>query len=157
MGSGYALESNDWVFPALREGGVALLRGFDFEQYIARSLATAWIEPRDGKCPATTATQVQFVSLSSPIGTQIPSARRGMGGQDSRNPDVSIGYMGDGATSEGDFHVSLNMAALQKLPVVFFCQNNQWAISLPSSLQTASETIAIKGRARNALDSRRRK
>ena len=55
--------------------------------------------------------------------------------------------MGDGATSEGDFHVSLNMAALQKLPVVFFCQNNQWAISLPSSLQTASETIAIKGRA----------
>jgi TPP-dependent pyruvate/acetoin dehydrogenase alpha subunit len=53
--------------------------------------------------------------------------------------------MGDGGTSEGDFHVSLNFAGVQKCPVVLICQNNQWAISTPGSVQTAGETIAIKG------------
>jgi pyruvate dehydrogenase E1 component alpha subunit/2-oxoisovalerate dehydrogenase E1 component alpha subunit len=59
--------------------------------------------------------------------------------------NVAFGYMGDGATSEGDFHVAMNFAGVQKPPVVLICQNNQWAISTPGHLQTASETIAIKG------------
>jgi TPP-dependent pyruvate/acetoin dehydrogenase alpha subunit len=53
--------------------------------------------------------------------------------------------MGDGGTSEGDFHVSLNFAGVMKAPVVLICQNNQWAISTPGALQTASATIAEKG------------
>jgi TPP-dependent pyruvate/acetoin dehydrogenase alpha subunit len=56
-----------------------------------------------------------------------------------------FGYMGDGGTSEGDFHVALNFAGVQKCPVVLICQNNQWAISTPGSVQTAAETIALKG------------
>jgi pyruvate dehydrogenase E1 component alpha subunit/2-oxoisovalerate dehydrogenase E1 component alpha subunit len=56
-----------------------------------------------------------------------------------------FGYMGDGGTSEGDFHVALNFAGVTKAPCVLICQNNQWAISTPGSVQTASETIAQKG------------
>jgi pyruvate dehydrogenase E1 component alpha subunit len=54
--------------------------------------------------------------------------------------------MGDGATSEGDFHVGLNVASVQKLPVVFFCQNNQWSISLPVAGQTAAKTLASRAK-----------
>src|SRR3954449_12388328 len=57
---------------------------------------------------------------------------------------VVAAYMGDGATSEGDFHVAMNFAGVFKPPVVFVCQNNHWAISVPSTKQTASESIAVK-------------
>jgi pyruvate dehydrogenase E1 component alpha subunit len=57
---------------------------------------------------------------------------------------ASLVYMGDGATSEGDFHEAMNFAGVFKAPVVLICQNNQWAISVPLSRQTASETIAQK-------------
>jgi pyruvate dehydrogenase E1 component alpha subunit/2-oxoisovalerate dehydrogenase E1 component alpha subunit len=58
-----------------------------------------------------------------------------------------LAYMGDGATSEGDFHVAMNFAGVFKAPVVLVCQNNGWAISVPVSAQTASRTIAMKARA----------
>jgi pyruvate dehydrogenase E1 component alpha subunit/2-oxoisovalerate dehydrogenase E1 component alpha subunit len=55
-----------------------------------------------------------------------------------------MGYLGDGATSEGDFHTAMNFAGVWKTPVVFVCQNNQWAISVPVQKQTASASIALK-------------
>src|SRR5439155_8607884 len=58
---------------------------------------------------------------------------------------IAITYFGDGATSEGDFHEAMNFAGVYRLPVVFLCQNNQYAISLRRDRQTASESIAIKG------------
>jgi pyruvate dehydrogenase E1 component alpha subunit len=58
---------------------------------------------------------------------------------------VCFGFMGDGGTSEGDFHVALNFAGVSKAPVVLICQNNQWAISTPRSAQTAATSIANKG------------
>jgi pyruvate dehydrogenase E1 component alpha subunit/2-oxoisovalerate dehydrogenase E1 component alpha subunit len=57
---------------------------------------------------------------------------------------VIAAYLGDGATSEGDFHVAMNFAGVFKAPVVFICQNNHWAISVPTARQTASESIAVK-------------
>jgi TPP-dependent pyruvate/acetoin dehydrogenase alpha subunit len=60
---------------------------------------------------------------------------------------IAVACLGDGATSEGDFHVAMNFAGVYRVPVVFFCQNNQWAISIPVSRQTASESIAIKASA----------
>ena len=57
---------------------------------------------------------------------------------------VIAAYLGDGATSEGDFHVAMNFAGVFKAPVVFICQNNHWAISVPTAKQTASESIAVK-------------
>jgi pyruvate dehydrogenase E1 component alpha subunit len=59
-------------------------------------------------------------------------------------PDVTMAFFGDGATSQGDFHEGLNFAGVFNLPVIFVCQNNHWAISVPRSKQTRSQTIAQK-------------
>ena len=58
--------------------------------------------------------------------------------------DVVMTFFGDGATSEGDFHEGMNFAGVYQAPVVFVCQNNQWAISVPRSKQTRSQTLAQK-------------
>ena len=84
--------------------------------------------------------------MSSCVSTQIPHAvgiAMAMKLVGDRN--VCFGFMGDGGTSEGDFHVALNFAGVSKAPVVLICQNNQWAISTPGKVQTAAETIASKG------------
>jgi pyruvate dehydrogenase E1 component alpha subunit len=60
---------------------------------------------------------------------------------------VTIGFLGDGATSEPDFHTAMNFAGVFKTPCVIICQNNHWAISVPTARQSASATLAIKGRA----------
>jgi len=89
-----------------------------------------------------------YPSWSSVIGTQLPHAMGAAWAAKLKGDDiVCMGYMGDGASSVGDFHAAANFAGVLKLPVVFFCQNNQWAISVPLSKQTASESIAIKAQA----------
>src|SRR5262249_8666547 len=60
---------------------------------------------------------------------------------------VAIGFCGDGATSQADFHNAMNFAGVFKTPSVIVCQNNHWSISVPTERQTASKTIAVKGRA----------
>jgi pyruvate dehydrogenase E1 component alpha subunit len=62
-----------------------------------------------------------------------------------REKNVVLCFFGDGATSEDDFHAGLNFAGVYRPPVVFVCQNNQWAISTPTTVQTQSETLAVKG------------
>src|SRR5206468_12135469 len=64
-----------------------------------------------------------------------------------RDPRIAVGFLGDGATSEPDFHNAMNFAAVFKAPCLIICQNNHWAISVPTARQTASATIAVKGRA----------
>jgi 2-oxoisovalerate dehydrogenase E1 component alpha subunit len=87
----------------------------------------------------------KVVSLSSPLSTQIPQATGVAYGMKYRGEKgVVMCSFGDGSTSEGDFHVGLNFAGVWKVPVVFLCNNNQWAISVPLHKQTASESIAIK-------------
>jgi len=146
IGSGFAIEEQDWVFPALREGGIALMRGLSFDDYVAQLFGNG-LDPTLGRqMPCHYSSRAaNYVSLSSPIGNQIPQAvGAAMAAKSQNKSDVVVGYMGDGATSEGDFHVAMNFAGLYGLPIVLFCQNNQWAISLPSSKQTASKSIAIK-------------
>ncbi len=60
-------------------------------------------------------------------------------------PGMVLAYFGDGASSEGDFHEACNLAGVRKAPVVFFCQNNGWAISVPWSLQSGGESLAARG------------
>lgn len=87
----------------------------------------------------------RYVTMSSCIGTQLPHATgMALAAKIKGDDAVIAGYLGDGATSEGDFHVALNFAGVFKAPVVFVCQNNQWAISTPVSGQTAAPTIAHK-------------
>ena len=150
LGTGAAFEARDWLFPALREGAVALWRGMDLRHYIAQCFANS-ADPTQGRqMPCHYSDRdAHYVSLSSPIATQISHAAGCARAIQVKGHDdiVAGGYLGDGATSENDFHAGLNFAAVWKSPVVFVCQNNQWAISVPLSMQTASETLAVKARA----------
>jgi len=149
VGSGLAVEDKDWIFPALREGAVLLLRGFPLDRYVAQLIGNSLDETHGRQMPCHfSSARHRFVSLSSPIGTQI---LQGMGAawaaKIRREPVVSLTYFGDGATSEPDFHAALTFGAVHKVPCVFFCQNNQFAISVPFSRQTASDGIAVKAKA----------
>jgi len=91
------------------------------------------------------ARDVNYVPVSSPVGTQIPQAVGAAWAAKIRKDDVvTLTYFGDGATSEGDFHAGMNFAGVFKTPTIFFCKNNQWAISVPVTRQTASKTLAQK-------------
>lgn len=148
IGSAAALKPQDWLVPALREHGAGLFRGMSFDNFVAqlfgnkRDITQGRQMPLHPSCRET-----NYVNMSSCIGTQIPHAVGvAMGMKASGDSDkICIGYMGDGATSEGDYHAAMNFAAVMKAPVIMMCQNNQWAISTAGSGQTAAETIALKG------------
>jgi len=146
--SAAALEKQDWLVPALREHGAGIFRGMDFGNFVAQLFGNNNDGTRGRQMPLHPSDPAtRYLNMSSCIATQIPHAlgiAMGMQFAGTGN-DVCMGFMGDGATSEGDFHASLNFAGVRKAPVVFICQNNQWAISTPGTAQTASETIAIKG------------
>jgi len=88
---------------------------------------------------------INVMPVSVPVGTQtLHAVGLAWAGKLKGEKIVSIVYFGDGATSKGDFHEAMNFAGVFKTPTIFFCQNNQYAISVPRSLQTASKTIAQK-------------
>ncbi|TMA28091.1 MAG: thiamine pyrophosphate-dependent dehydrogenase E1 component subunit alpha [Deltaproteobacteria bacterium] len=149
LASAIALEPSDWIFPALREGGAMLLRGFPLVPYLCQIFGNSGDETKGRQMPSHMASKsVNQVSWSSCIGTQLPQAvGAAMAARIKGDRTVIAAYLGDGATSEGDFHVAMNFAGVFKAPVVFICQNNHWAISVPTAKQTASESIAIKAQA----------
>ncbi|MGE0712091.1 MAG: thiamine pyrophosphate-dependent dehydrogenase E1 component subunit alpha [Planctomycetota bacterium] len=149
IGSGAALAPEDWVFPALRENALMLLRGFPLSRYFAHMFGNAHDVLKGRMQPMHFAgRQVNQVSWSSCIANQLPQATGCAYAMKLRGEaKVAAGYVGDGGTSEPDFHAALNFAAVWKVPAVFFCQNNQWAISVPSAKQTRSQSFAIKARA----------
>jgi 2-oxoisovalerate dehydrogenase E1 component alpha subunit len=149
LGSAYALKPEDWVFPAYRELGAALIRGITLKQLLNQYFGNAEDIQKGrqlmnlfGYKPA------HFVTGSAPIATQIPHAVGvGLAAKIRGDPIVTLVYFGDGATSENDFHTGMNFAGVYKTPTIFLCQNNHWAISVPVERQTAAETIAIKAKA----------
>lgn len=149
IASGYALRSTDWVFQALREQGVALMRGLGLVPLIAQVFGNSGDFTKGRQMPSHPAAREQnHVSWSSVIGTQLPHAVGAAWAAKLKGDEVvAMAFMGDGATSSNDFHVAMNFAAVFKVPVVFVCQNNHWSISVPTKNQTASETIAIKASA----------
>ena len=145
-GSAYALRETDWVFPALREMGVSLWRGTTVKEIVCQLIGNSGdvLIGRQMPCHFSDR-RVRSVAWSSVIGTQLVHAMGAAWAAKLQKHDtVCAGYLGDGASSSADFHAAANFAGVFKLPVVFFCQNNQWAISVPLSKQTASESIAIK-------------
>ncbi|MFT7463147.1 MAG: pyruvate dehydrogenase E1 component alpha subunit [Pseudohongiellaceae bacterium] len=146
VGSGAAMGKDDWIFPALREGAVLLMRGYSLEKYMAQLVGCA-LDPTHGRnMPCHFGSdEHNFLTLSSVIGTQILQAMGAAWAAKLRkDPTVVMGYMGDGATSSTDFHAALTIGAVHKVPCIFLCQNNQFAISVPFSKQTASDGIAAK-------------
>ncbi|HMY56784.1 MAG TPA: thiamine pyrophosphate-dependent enzyme [Pseudomonadota bacterium] len=146
VGTAAGLGPQDYILPALREAGAALYRGLPLRTYISQIYGNENDVTKGRQMPCHPGTrQARYVTMSSCIATQLPHAvGMAMAAKIRRDDVVIAGYMGDGATSEGDFHVALNFAAVYKAPVVFVCQNNQWAISTPVAGQTASPTMAHK-------------
>jgi 2-oxoisovalerate dehydrogenase E1 component alpha subunit len=147
IGSAFALAPQDWVFPAYREQGVALLRGYPLEKLMCQFLGNGEDYLKGRQMPNHYGTpSIHFATASSPVGTQIVHAVGGAYAARLRGEDsVAIVYFGDGATSSGDFHAGMNFAAVWNAPMVFFCKNNGYAISLPVARQTITATLAEKG------------
>jgi pyruvate dehydrogenase E1 component alpha subunit/2-oxoisovalerate dehydrogenase E1 component alpha subunit len=144
-----AIEPGDWVFQALRESVMMLVRGFPLTQYVAQVFGNSGDILKGRQMPShMSGRSVNHVSWSSCLGPQLPQAVGAAWAAKIRGDrTVVLGFVGDGATSEPDFHAAMNFAAVFKTPSVLVCQNNHWAISVPASRQTASTTFAVKGRA----------
>ncbi len=146
LGVALALEPTDWIFPALRESAAMLMRGFPLVPYLAQVFGNALDETKGRQMPSHPASRsVNQVSWGSCIGTQLPQAvGAALAAKLKGDNNVMLACMGDGATSSADFHTAMNFAGVFKVPVVFLCQNNHWAISISTKGQTASESYAIK-------------
>lgn len=144
-----AMRAQDWVFPCYRELGSALVRGFDLQRFMDNMFGNARDVVRGRQMPDHfTSREKRYGSVSSPVGTQITQAVGFAWAAKIRGEDLAtLVYFGDGATSSSDFHSGMNFAGVFKLPVVFFCRNNGWAISVPTRQQTATATLAIKAEA----------
>ncbi len=149
IGSTYALEPSDWIFPAYREPGAILVRGFPLVKLISQFIGNANDSLRGRQMPNHFGDRsVNCVAPSSPVATQVPQATgAAMAAKLLGDKVVVLTFFGDGATSTGDFHAGMNFAGVFQAPVIFFCQNNQYAISVPVRKQTGAESIAIKARA----------
>lgn len=149
LGSAAALDDGDWIVPALRQNSAMLFRGFPLTAYVAQVLGNSGDVMKARQMPSHhSSPTVNQVSWSSCIANQLLQAvgvARGM--RYRRDPWVTVGYVGDGGTSEGDFHVAMNLAGTWKLPLVLICQNNQWAISVPLEKQTRVTRLADKAKA----------
>jgi 2-oxoisovalerate dehydrogenase E1 component alpha subunit len=146
LGTARAMEPQDWLFPSYREHGAALLRGMPLPAFVCNLLGNAGDAVMGHQMPCHEAWYpARFASISSPIATQVPHAVGAAWAARIRGDDmVSLAWFGEGATSASDFHAGLNFAGVRKVPVVFVCRNNGWAISVPRDVQTGSETIAQK-------------
>ncbi len=149
LGSAIAMRPRDWIFPCYREFGAALHRGMDFQRFIDNLFGNANDIARGRQMPDHyTNRETGWMSISSPVGTQISQAVGFAWAARLKKDDKAVlVYFGDGATSSSDFHAGMNFAGVFRAPAVMFCRNNGWAISVPTHRQTASETFAEKGRA----------
>ncbi|MFO8115690.1 MAG: pyruvate dehydrogenase (acetyl-transferring) E1 component subunit alpha [Halorubrum sp.] len=140
IGSAMALAEDDWMVPSYREHGAALVRGLPLKQTLLY-----WMGHEAGnKSPE----DVNVFPVAVPIASQVPHATGASWAAKLRETDEAfLCYFGDGATSEGDFHEGVNFAGVFDTPTVFFCNNNQWAISVPRERQTRSATLAQKAEA----------
>ncbi len=130
--------SKDWIVPCYRENLALFLNGLPMEHILLHWMG----DERGNQIPEG----VHILPISIPIGTHPLHAAGLAWSLKYRKEDrIAMSFFGDGATSEGDCLEAMNFAGALKLPVVFICQNNKWAISVPSSTQTGAETFAQKG------------
>jgi pyruvate dehydrogenase E1 component alpha subunit len=147
IGAAFAMRQQDWLFPCYREFGAALMRGLDFQRFLDNMFGNENDTVKGRQMPDHyTCRASHWLSISSPVGTQITQAVGfAWAGKLKKQDLATLVYFGDGATSSSDFHSGMNFAGVFKIPTVFFCRNNGWAISVPAERQTASESFAVKG------------
>jgi TPP-dependent pyruvate/acetoin dehydrogenase alpha subunit len=146
VGTAAALRKEDWLWSGLREGGAALMRGLPLSEYIAQMYCNSNDTAKGRQmCNHLQHKGTHYPSWSSVIGTQIPHGVGAAFAAKARGlAEVHGIYFGDGATSANGFHSGLNFAGVWKVPAVFVCIDNGWAISVPSSGQTAARSYADK-------------
>jgi pyruvate dehydrogenase E1 component alpha subunit len=137
VGSAFALEPEDWMVPGFREAAAYLLRGLPVKYillyYMGREEGN---QIPDGQ---------RDLPVNIPVASQLPHAVGiAMAARIRRDPCATLAYFGDGATSEGDFHEACNFAGVFQLPIIFICENNQYAISHARARQTQARTLAQK-------------
>lgn len=139
VGSAAALDpERDFVFPTYREMAAALAHGVEMIGYMASHRALWHGGLYDVKAS-------RFGAINAVVGGPVPHAVGWAVGERLRGDSgVALAYFGDGASSEGDVHESMNFAAVFGAPVVFFCQNNQWALSVPNERQVAGGSVAAR-------------
>jgi len=149
VGSAAALEADDVIAPSHRDLGANLMKGITPKEYLAQYLAkqTGLTRGRDGNVHYGDIKR-GVIGFISPMGDLLPvAAGVGLAFKLRRERRVVAAFFGDGASSRGDFHEALNLAAVMKLPLVFICHNNQYAYSTPLERQMAIEHVADRAKA----------
>jgi len=137
LGGAAALLSSDYFVPSFRETAAQIYRGAPMEAVILNFGGY-----NEG---ALLIKEGNDLPVAVPVSSQVPHAVGIAWGIKYRGKkDVAMTFFGDGGTSQGDFHEGMNFAGVYQIPVVFVCQNNHWAISVPRSRQTHSKTLAQK-------------
>ncbi|CAN4121149.1 unnamed protein product [Withania somnifera] len=149
IASAAALTLDDFVLPQYREVGVILWRGYSLQQIAHQLFGNKFDFGKGRQMPCHHGSnELNCLTISSPIATQIPQAAGvAYSLKMDKKEACAVAYLGDGSTSEGDFHAALNFAAVLDAPVIFICRNNGWAISTPINEQFRSDGIASKGQA----------
>jgi len=146
IGAAAALRPGDWFYSAYREIGAALYRGYPLRTFMCQLFGNAEDPVKGRQMPVHHSVRsLNFVSVSSPVATQIPHAvGTAWAAKIQRKDDVAIAFFGEGGTSTPIFHTSAVFAGVLKVPAILVCRNNGWAISVPRSVQTAAATFAQK-------------
>jgi len=137
VGSALALSAADWIVPSFREPAAALVRGLPLS-----SVLLYWMGSEEG---SRISRRLRLLPVSIPVGSHtLHAVGMGMALRYRQEEGAVVCYFGDGATSEGDFHEAMTFAGVCRAPVLFFCQNNAWAISVPRRRQCAADSLAVK-------------
>ena len=147
VGGAAGLQDQDMIMTQYREQGALMFRGFSIENFMNQMFSNSKDLGKGRQMPIHYGSkELNYMTISSPLGTQIPQATGYAYGQKLQGlNEVTMCYFGEGAASEGDFHAGLNMAAVHQAPVIFFCRNNGYAISTPSDEQYKGNGIASRG------------
>jgi TPP-dependent pyruvate/acetoin dehydrogenase alpha subunit len=139
VGSAMAVDpSRDWMVPQYRELMAVVRHGYPLESITAQFMGKVGASSRipDG---------VKVLPTQVALAAQLPHATGLAWGLQLQDKDgMVLAYIGEGGSSEGDFHEALNLAGVLRAPIVFFLQNNQWAISTPRRAQSATESFALR-------------
>ncbi|KKM10150.1 hypothetical protein SY88_15590 [Clostridiales bacterium PH28_bin88] len=149
VGSAYKLQQGDYVLPSLRSRGYFYVMGITPDEMMAGMFGKK-TGPAGGRATSHHMGDLTrgVLSGSGLVGSSIPIATgAALGLKQQGRPNVVITSFGDGATSRGDFHESLNLAAIWDLPVIFICENNEYAMSTPTSRQMKIAHVADRAKA----------
>jgi 2-oxoisovalerate dehydrogenase E1 component alpha subunit len=142
-----ALEEQDWIFPTYRQPGAQFVRGRSMVSMICHCIGNVEDNVKGRQMPVHyTYKKGRFISISSPVGTQFSQAVGvALASKYKQLNEVTITWIGDGASAEGDYHYGLNFASVYKAPVILNVVNNHWAISTHYNMASGSTNFASRG------------